>query len=110
VAVNHSSLKNVLNNTRSHVYAYEHEFVGFEIWQVKSGTLFDHILVTDDVDEARAFADGYLKQQQTGEKAAREADEKAAKEAAGSDSADSEGADQADDDDDDEEHTHTEDL
>jgi len=92
------------------IYAYEHEYVGIEIWQVKSGTLFDHILVTDDVAEARAFADGYLKEQQAGEKAAKEADEKAAKEAAGSDSADSEGADQQDDDDDDEEHTHTEDL
>merc|ERR1712062_568526 len=30
--------------------------VGFEIWQVKSGTIFDNILVTDDVAEAEAFA------------------------------------------------------
>merc|ERR1712002_922397 len=30
--------------------------VGFEIWQVKSGTIFDNILVTDDVSEAEAFA------------------------------------------------------
>jgi len=29
--------------------------VGFEIWQVKSGTIFDNILVTDDVAEAEAF-------------------------------------------------------
>lgn len=30
--------------------------VGFEIWQVKSGTIFDNILVTDDVSEAEEFA------------------------------------------------------
>merc|ERR1712062_641053 len=30
--------------------------VGFEIWQVKSGTIFDSIIVTDDVKEAEEFA------------------------------------------------------
>lgn len=30
--------------------------VGFEIWQVKTGTLFDDILVTDSLEEAEAFA------------------------------------------------------
>merc|ERR1712023_515038 len=30
--------------------------VGFEIWQVKSGTIFDNILVTDDIEEAKKFA------------------------------------------------------
>jgi len=30
--------------------------VGFEIWQVKSGTIFDNIIVTDDVAEAEQFA------------------------------------------------------
>lgn len=30
--------------------------VGFEIWQVKSGTIFDNIIVTDDVKEAEKFA------------------------------------------------------
>jgi calreticulin len=30
--------------------------VGFEIWQVKSGTIFDNIIVTDDIAEAEAFA------------------------------------------------------
>merc|ERR1712048_438357 len=29
--------------------------VGFEIWQVKAGTIFDNIMVTDDVAEAEAF-------------------------------------------------------
>jgi len=30
--------------------------VGFELWQVKTGTLFDDIIVTDSLDEAKAFA------------------------------------------------------
>jgi calreticulin len=30
--------------------------VGFELWQVKTGTLFDDIIVTDSVEEAEAFA------------------------------------------------------
>jgi len=50
------------------IYAFEHEWVGFELWQVKSGTLFDHILITDSVEEAENFANGYFKEQQKGEK------------------------------------------
>merc|ERR1719291_885469 len=30
--------------------------VGFELWQVKSGTVFDDIIVTDSLEEAREFA------------------------------------------------------
>ena len=30
--------------------------LGFDLWQVKSGTIFDNIIVTDDVAEAEAFA------------------------------------------------------
>merc|ERR1719336_1560528 len=29
------------------------KYVGFELWQVKSGTIFDNILVTDDVEKAK---------------------------------------------------------
>lgn len=31
--------------------------IGFELWQVKSGTIFDNIIVTDSIEEAKAFAD-----------------------------------------------------
>merc|ERR1711862_433705 len=31
--------------------------VGFELWQVKSGTIFDDILVTDSAEEAQKFAE-----------------------------------------------------
>merc|ERR1711897_112072 len=30
--------------------------IGFELWQVKTGTLFDDIIVTDSLEEAQAFA------------------------------------------------------
>ncbi len=35
---------------------------------MKTGTIFDHVLVTDDLSEAEAFASGYFKQQQKGER------------------------------------------
>jgi calreticulin len=31
--------------------------VGFELWQVKAGTVFDNIIVTDSLAEAQAFAE-----------------------------------------------------
>lgn len=33
------------------------KFVGFELWQVKAGSIFDNIIVTDDFDTAKAFAE-----------------------------------------------------
>ncbi|KAJ3276639.1 hypothetical protein HDV01_004172 [Terramyces sp. JEL0728] len=38
------------------IYAYKSEFIGFDLWQVKSGTLFDNIIVTDSLEEANEFA------------------------------------------------------
>merc|ERR1712187_169059 len=31
-------------------------FIGFDLWQVKGGTIFDNVIITDDVAEADAFA------------------------------------------------------
>merc|ERR1712020_255963 len=31
--------------------------IGFDLWQVKSGTIFDNIIITDDVDEAKKIGD-----------------------------------------------------
>merc|ERR1711901_10003 len=31
-------------------------FIGFDLWQVKGGTIFDNIIICDDVAEADAFA------------------------------------------------------
>jgi len=49
----------------------DNKFVGFEIWQVKSGTIFDNILVTDDQAEADKLAD-LTKKTQEGEKKMKE--------------------------------------
>jgi len=39
------------------LYKFENiGYVGFEIWQVKSGTIFDNIIVTDSITEAEEFA------------------------------------------------------
>jgi calreticulin len=46
----------------------------FELWQVKAGTIFDNIIVTDDKAEADKFAE-LAKKTQEGEKKAREKDE-----------------------------------
>jgi calreticulin len=42
--------------------------VGFEIWQVKSGTIFDNIIVTDDIAEAEQFAKDTFEATKDGEK------------------------------------------
>jgi calreticulin len=42
--------------------------VGFEIWQVKTGTLFDDIIVTDSVEEAEAYAEETFFKKKDGEK------------------------------------------
>ena len=41
------------------LYLYKFDdlrYVGFELWQVKSGTIFDNVLVTDDPAYAEKFA------------------------------------------------------
>jgi len=62
---------------RDDLYLFEdNAFVGFELWQVKSGTIFDNIIVTDDVAEAAKFA-ALTEAAQKGEKEAHDAHEKA---------------------------------
>merc|ERR1712061_747091 len=31
-------------------------FIGFDLWQVKGGTIFDNVIITDDAADADAFA------------------------------------------------------
>lgn len=40
-----------------HVRCKECTSIGFELWQVTAGTLFDDILLTDSFDEAKAYAE-----------------------------------------------------
>merc|ERR1712207_89082 len=38
------------------VYKYDDfGFIGFDLWQVKGGTIFDNVIITDDLAEADAF-------------------------------------------------------
>merc|ERR1712174_19157 len=43
--------------------------IGFEIWQVKSGTIFDDIIITDSLEEAQKFAEHTFFAKKGGEKA-----------------------------------------
>jgi len=73
------------------LYLYNsNKYVGFEVWQVKAGTIFDNILVTDDAAEAAKWADKTEKTREDEKKAfdkqeeerkAKEEEERKAKEA-----------------------------
>merc|ERR1711972_295831 len=81
------------------VYKYDDfGFIGFDLWQVKGGTIFDNIIITDDVSEADTFAKKW-KAVNDVEKAKRkeEDDAKKAEEKKG------DGKEEEDDDDDEEE-------
>merc|ERR1712232_1515727 len=76
------------------VYKYaDFGFIGFDLWQVKGGTIFDNIILTDDPAEADAFAAKWKtlseaeKTQKAAEDAAKKAEEPAA-DAAGDDADD----------------------
>ena len=49
--------------------------IGFELWQVKSGTIFDDIIVTDSFDEAKAYAEETFSKKKGPEKEAFDAAE-----------------------------------
>jgi len=58
------------------IYSYPSiKYVGIEIWQVKAGTIFDNILVTDSVEEAKKWADKTTKTQEGEKKAFDKAEE-----------------------------------
>merc|ERR1712018_1053484 len=54
--------------------------IGFDLWQVKSGTIFDNILITDDVEEAKKIGEetwGVTKDAEKKMKDEQDAEEKA---------------------------------
>jgi calreticulin len=76
------------------LYAYKSfAFVGIDVWQVKSGTIFDNVLITDDADTAKAAVEK-IKAAQEVEKAAKKAadDKKAEEDAAAAKKAEEEAA------------------
>merc|ERR1739841_83835 len=81
------------------IYKYdEFGFIGFDLWQVKGGTIFDNIIITDDKAEADSFAAKW--------KALREVEKAKKKEEAAAKAAE----DAADDDDDDDDDEDKEDM
>merc|ERR1712066_496121 len=76
-------------------------FIGFDLWQVKGGTIFDNVLVTDDVAEADAFAKKWKELSEV-ENTAKKAEDEAKKSESASESASESKSDDEDDDDEDE--------
>jgi len=52
--------------------AYDSYYVGYELWIVNNGTIFDNILVTDDFDYAKAQAEKLWRPTKDGEKDVKE--------------------------------------
>merc|ERR1712238_357008 len=89
------------------VYAYDaFGFIGFALWQVKGGTIFDNVVITDDVAEADAFVAKWKAISEV-EKAEKQKEDDAKK--ADTDKK-AESSDDDDDDDDDEEKKESEEM
>merc|ERR1712217_472782 len=86
------------------IYKYdEFGFLGFALWQVKGGTIFDNIIVTDDKAEADSFAKKWKELSEV-EKSAKKAEDDA-KASQSSSSSDSKDDDEDDEDEEDGEDT-----
>merc|ERR1711907_827410 len=78
------------------IYAYDDfGFLGFDLWQVKGGTIFDNIIITDDRAEADTFAKKWKALSEVEKAKKKEEDDAKAKEE------EAKKKDEADDDDDD---------
>jgi calreticulin len=67
------------------VYKYaDFGFIGFDLWQVKGGTIFDNIIITDDRAEADNFAKKWEALSKVEQEKKKEEDAKAAADAAAS--------------------------
>merc|ERR1712066_893728 len=87
------------------VYKYsDFGFLGFDLWQVKGGTIFDNIIVTDDLSEADVFAKKWKALSEV-EKAKKKEEDDAKKAEAKTD-----GDKDEDDDDDEEDKTESEEM
>merc|ERR1712032_423600 len=84
----------------SAVYKYDDfGFVGFDLWQVKGGTIFDNVIITDDKAEADSFVKKW-KELSVSEKAKKQIEEESRKT---NDKKDDDKTAEDDDDDDDDE-------
>merc|ERR1712151_935828 len=83
-------------------------FIGFDLWQVKGGTIFDNIIITDDKAEADSFAKKWKALSEVEKSKKKEEDD--SKKAEADKKAESDKDDDDDDDDDDEEKKDTEEM
>merc|ERR1711972_813714 len=89
------------------VYKYpDFGFLGFDLWQVKGGTIFDNIIITDDVAEADTFAKTWKELSEVETAAKKEEDKAKAAEAPAADSKE----DDDEDEEDEEEKKETEEM
>jgi calreticulin len=58
-----------------HIRCKDCKHIGFELWQVKAGTIFDDILVTDSLEEAKEYAKNTFEKKKGPEKEAFDAAE-----------------------------------
>merc|ERR1712072_1294520 len=83
------------------IYAYEDfGFIGFDLWQVKGGTIFDNIIITDDVAEADKLAEKWKALSAHEKEEKKKVDDAKAAESPKTDDASSSAADDDDDKDD----------
>merc|ERR1712207_102199 len=87
------------------VYKYDDfGFIGFDLWQVKGGTIFDNVIVTDDKAEADSFAKKWKELSEVEKSKKKEEDDaKKAEDKKDDEKADDDKDDDDDDDDDDDE-------
>ncbi|KAJ3070778.1 Calreticulin-1 [Podochytrium sp. JEL0797] len=69
----HPEIENPDFEEDTSIYHSTNTHLGFDLWQVKSGTIFDNIIVTDSVAEAAAFGKKHFEDLQEKEKAAKDA-------------------------------------
>merc|ERR1712242_369382 len=90
------------------VYKYDDfGFIGFDLWQVKGGSIFGNVIVTDDKAEADSFAKKWKELSEV-EKAKKKEEDDSKK--TGEAKAGESGAEKEDDDDDDEEEKESEEM
>ena len=86
------------------VYSFaDFGFIGFDLWQVKGGTIFDNVIITDDKSEADAFAKKWKDLSELEKSKKKEEDDAKAAEDAKATADKKDDDKDADDDDDDEE-------
>ncbi|XP_057342115.1 calreticulin [Microplitis mediator] len=81
--------------------------IGFDLWQVKSGTIFDNVLITDDPEAASKFAEDVWKPNFEGEKKMKEAQDEAERKSMEAEKPEAPEEDDDEDDDDAEEEDNT---